>query len=93
LRVAGWFFRSNHLSMTLLAYRAASNRLRVSPAARLWSVAYMIFLCAASSVGNFPAASPAGEQARLWAATRFQIEALTAVLSFPRKRQFRSRQS
>jgi TIR domain/AAA ATPase domain len=40
----------------------------------------MIFLCAASSVGNFAATQPAGEQAR-------------DVLSFSRKRESRSHQS
>jgi hypothetical protein len=52
----------------------------------------MIFLSVASSVGNFDATQPAREQAHL-AGTRFQVEPLAVVLSFPRKRESRFRQN
>jgi hypothetical protein len=63
--------------MALLTCRPASIE-RLTRRAAWWSVAYRIFLPAASSVENSPRGLTAGEQARL-GGNRFQIEAQPAV--------------
>jgi TIR domain len=79
--------------MALLNHRPASNRLRVSPVAPLREASHIGFSAASPQASEIPRRLTLPESRLVLTATRFQIGARTAVLSFPRKREFRSHQT